>query len=358
MIPSITVEALEARLREAAARNAPGVVFGALWNDGTILLRSAGVSDLRTRREISPAMPLAWFSITKLFTATAVLRLWEAGRLDLDAPATRWLPEVRLAKDGREATVRNLLSHTAGLSNPVPVSWIHLENETGPGLDALVARVVGQRPHLAFRPGDRFSYSNLGYLLLGQIIERVSGEKFEAHLQRSVLQPLGCERTGFAVPPDEATGHQRRLSLMGLAARWMLDSRFFEERVGGYWPLRRFTLDGAPYGGLIGPVRDLLRLGQMVLAGGMGERARVLQERSVQQMLRPAKSTAGRDLPIGLGWHLGGEGDRAFAYHLGGGGGYRSELRIYPALGHAAAVLGTETSFPTQAFTRLVVNRP
>jgi CubicO group peptidase (beta-lactamase class C family) len=300
---------------------------------------------------------MAWFSITKLFTATAVMQLADAGRLGLDEPVSRYLPRLRVAKNGRDATVRHLLSHLAGLRNPRPVSWIHLADEPGPGLDALVSRVIGSSPELGSRPGDRFSYSNLGYLLLGQIIERVSGERYEDYIQRRVLQPLGCDATGFAVPADEATGHQRRLSFMGLAARWMLDSKFFEESVDGYWPLRRFTVDGAPYGGLIGPIGDLLAFAKMVLRDGMGERARVLEEHSVQEMLHEVKNTRGRELPIGLGWHLGQEDGRVIVYHLGGGGGYRSELRIHLALGYAVAVLATETSFPTRAFTRLIVAR-
>ncbi len=354
-IEPITVAAVEARLRAAANRDAPAVVFGAVWRDGTILVRSAGTSDLRTHVGISGKTPMAWFSITKLFTATAVMQLADAGRLGLDEPVSRYLPNLRIAKEGRDATVRDLLSHTAGLRNPRPVSWIHLADEPGPGIDALVSRVIGSSPELDSRPGDRFSYSNLGFLLLGQIIERVSGERYEEYIQRRLFEPLGCDATGFAVPADEATGYQRRLSFMGLAARWMLDSRFFEEAVGGYWPLRRFTVDGAPYGGLIGPIGDLLAFARMVLRGGIGERARVLEEHSVQEMLHEVKNRRGRDLPIGLGWHVGRRDGRAFVFHLGGGGGYRSELRIYPDLGYAVAVLASETSFPTQEFTRLIV---
>lgn len=349
----VTPAALEERLHAAAEREAPAVVFGAVWRDGTTFVRCAGKADLRTGRPVTEGTPFAWFSLTKLFTATALMQLAESGRVALDAPVSRYLPGHRLIKRGREATVRQLLSHSAGLRNPIPVRWSHLAEEQGPGLEALIERVIGPRPKLAFAPGDRFSYSNLGYLLLGRLIERVSGLRYEEYLQRRVLEPLGCTGTGFSIPGNEATGYQRRWTPMGLSARWMVGARFFDEPIDGYRPLRLFTLDGAPYGGLIGPVCDLLRFARMALGSGMGERARVLEEGSVREMLTPARDRRGRALPIGLGWHLGKENS---AFHLGGGCGYRSELRLYPARGYAAVVLANETGFPTGKLTRLLAS--
>ena len=349
---------LEKRIQEMANRLAPAVVFGAVWSDGTTFTRAAGKADLQTGSNISVGAPLTWFSITKLFTAAAVVQLAEKRCLDLDDPVSRHLPERRLAKAGHEATIRHLLSHSAGLPNPIPVTWIHPANEAAPGLEALVNRLMRSNPTLNFEPGMKSSYSNLGYLLLGQVIERASGSCYEEYLRLNILDPLGCDSTGFDIPADRPTGYQRRRSLMGLAARWMLGSRFFGKPVAGYWPLRPFAVDGAPYGGLIGPIHDLLKFAQMILCNGTGEYSRVLEAASVRGMLESATSARGRKLPIGLGWHLGRANGQAFAFHVGGGGGYRSELRVYPDLGYAAAVISTETSFPTHQLTRLIIERP
>ena len=346
----VTTTELEKHLQHAG----PGVAFAAAWRDGTTIVRSAGFADLRTQRAMTDETPFAWFSVTKLFTATAVMQLHERGRIDLDAPVSQYLPHVRLRRGGREATVRELLAHTAGLPNPIPVTWIHLADEPGPDLDAMVLARVGADPELDAIPGTKSAYSNLGYLLLGQIVERASGESFERYIQANVLAPLGCDASGFTVSNAFATPYQSRWSFMGLAARWMLDDRFFGPTVGGYWELRPFEVDGAPYGGLGGPVRDLVRLGQMVLAKGEGARGRVLSAKSVRAMMEPAL-VDGEATSIGLGWHLGEVGGERYVYHLGGGGGYRSELRVYPRLGYAVAVVGNETSFPTDDFTRLVV---
>ncbi len=347
---------LERRLAAAvAAGEAPGVVFGAAFADGGMVLRAAGSERLRPRREAAVETPYPWFSLTKLFTATAIVQLAEQGRLDLDAPVDTYLPERSLERGGRKATVRHLLAHAAGMRNPVPITWIHLATEEGPTLETLTARLLAEHGDLAFEPGEKSDYSNLGYLLLGQIVERVSGEPFGEYVARHVLAPLGCEATGFALPTRAATGHQRRMSLLGLAARWMLDARFFGEAVEGYWPLGPFLVDGAPYGGLVGPVSNLLRMGQAMLAGGRGAKGRLLGEKSAREMLAPFRDHDGRELPVGLGWRLGTVGDEPYAHHLGGGGGFRSELRIYPRLGYAVAIAASETSFDTDGLARLVV---
>ena len=353
-IETVTANELESRLRSATA-NAPAIVYGSVSRDGTTFVRAAGWADLRDGRAVLETTAFAWFSITKVFTATAVMQLAESGRVDLDVPVCRYLPESSLSRDGREATVRQLLSHSTGLANPIPITWIHPAGEPSPDLDSLVDRLVGVAPNLEFEPGQKSSYSNLGYLLLGQIIERTSGEHYEDYVKRHLLEPLRAEATGFAWSEGAATGYQRRWSPTGLAARWMLDARFFGESSDGYWALRPFIVDGPPYGGLQGPVRDLLRLGQMVLAGGKAERGHVLGEASLRSMLSPASDSKGRALGVGLGWHIGREDGHDFAYHLGGGGGYRSEIRVYPDLGYAVAVLANETSFPTESLARLVV---
>ena len=291
--------------------------------------------------------------MTKLFTATAVLQLAEKGEAALSNPISDYVPECRLKGPGI-LTVRHLLSHTSGLANPIPVSWVHLAGENGPSLDELTERLLGKHPKLSFAPGSRFSYSNLNYLLLGQLIERVSGERYETYVTRHVLEPLGSRNTGFAITQNTAVGYSRPWSFMGIAARWMLDRKFFGKTAGGYTELRPFAIDGAPYGGLVGQVTDMLLLGKAMLSRGGG----ILRAETAGAALTPVKALDGSPLPVGLGWHLGNLGGEPYAYHLGGGGGFRSELRIYPRLNYAVAVIGNETSFDTARFTRLAVRVP
>ncbi len=340
--------------RELERNHAAGVVVAAAWADGRKVVSSAGWSRLSPPEAATGETRWPWFSVTKLFTATAILQLAEAGRVRLDEPAATYVPSFR-PRGHRPPTVGELLAHTSGLANPIPVTWIHLASEAGPTLDELTARLLAAHPDLEFEPGSRFRYSNLGYLVLGQVVERASGEPFEAYLHHHVLDPLQASGSSFSVTSGTATGYSARWSLMGLAAWWMLDARFFGATESGLTELRPFSVDGAPYGGLVGTASDLVRLGQAMLGGGQLDGRRLLSEEQAALALTPSRTTAGGALPIGLGWHLGEVGGEPFAHHIGGGGGFRSELRIYPRLGYAIAVIGNETSFDTDLLARVLV---
>ncbi len=340
--------------RETVSGRAPGVVVAVAWADGRALVRSAGRARLSPAAPATPETLWPWFSVTKLFTATAVLQLVDEGKIALDEPVTRYLPSF-VPRGGRPPTVRELVSHTSGLANPIPVTWIHLADEAGPGLDELTVRLLAAHGDLEFEPGSSFKYSNLGYLVLGQLIERVSGERYQDYVSDHVLAPLGMSRSSFSVSPAVATGYSARWSVMGLAAWWMLDQRYFGDTQGRLTALRPFAVDGAPYGGLVGPAPELVRLGLAMLAGGRLDGQTLLSPASAAAALTPARTTSGAALPIGLGWHLGELDGEPYARHIGGGGGFRSELRVYPRLGYVVAVIGNETSFDTEALARLVV---
>ena len=153
---------------------------------------------------------------------------------------------------------------------------------------------------------------------------------------------------------------------MGLLGRFLVDRRIFGATRGGYTAFHRFLIDGAPYGGLLGPVSELGNFLQAYLGGGTFQGRRLLEPSSIAEMLTPQRSyhgeefsTRGHEMPklVGLGWHLAGDGETRSCYHLGGGAGYRSELRLYPSLGYGIAVMGNETSYETGAITRLMVSR-
>lgn len=340
------------------AAKAPGISVAVATAEAGPVVFAAGHARLGPAAPVTERTSFPWFSATKLLTATAILQLVENGRVELDRPVGDYLSERPLVRRGRPATVRQLLAHAAGLANPFPLSWVHLASEVGPSLDGLTNRLFARHGSLVRTPGTRTAYSNLGYLLLGQIVERSSGIPFSAYIERNVLGPLGCRATGFTLPEGCATGYQRRRSFVGLLARLLLDRRLFTRAVGAYRELAPFLVDGAPYGGLVGPVSDLIRLGKAVLRGGVGEDGRVLSAASVHAMLSSAALADGPARSMGLGWHLSREGREPFAYHQGGGGGFRSELRVYSRLGMAIAAAANETSARIGKILDLLVASP
>ena len=220
----------------------------------------------------------------------------------------------------------------------------------------MTMQLLSRHHRLRFEPGARYAYSNLGYLVLGLLIETASGLSFEEYLSRSVLKSLGATAAGFDLPAEAACGYSRTWSFMGLVARLLIDRKLFGSTRGGFTELRPFEVDGAPYGGLVGPITEMLALGRAMLADGRTAGGRVLDASTVRLALTNVRSRDGRTLPVGLGWHLGKANGESYANHMGGGLGFRSELRIYPRLGCAVAVIANETSFDTTALAELVAS--
>src|SRR5919202_5270661 len=112
--------------------------------------------------------------MTKIATATAVLRLAERGRIDLDAPADEYYRGFKVVSQPTPVSVRHLLGHSSGLTNPIPIRWVYPASGRVPDRRAFVRRLLGNHRKLKFVPGERASYSNLGYLMLGEVISEVS----------------------------------------------------------------------------------------------------------------------------------------------------------------------------------------
>jgi len=351
-------------------RVSPGFAVTAVRDGDTIVARGYGWSDLEQGTKASAETVYLYCSMTKLFTATALMQLRERGLVDLDREVMAYLPDFPMHHpSGREVTVRHLLSHSSGIANPIPVSWVHLAEEPAVNLDDFTRRLLAKYHRLSFEPGSRYAYSNLGYLVLGQVIERISGQMYTDYIQQHILEVLDMHQTGFSYDhlrdQDVATGYVRSWSMMGILGRFLVDRRIFGATRNGYTAFHRFLIDGAPYGGLLGPVSELGNFLRAYLKDGTFQGRRLLEPSSIIEMLTPQGnhhgeefSTSGHVMPqrVGLGWHLAGDGEMRFCYHIGGGAGYRSELRIYPHLGYGIAVMGNETSYDTGTITRMIIS--
>ncbi|MBX7056708.1 MAG: beta-lactamase family protein [Leptospirales bacterium] len=270
------------------------------------------------------------------------MQLAQRGRWSLDEPLRNFVEHWPYGDDG--PSLRQTLNHSGGFPNPIPIAWIHLE-EQRPEFDrsVFVQNVLSKYSRLESPPGSRFAYSNIGYLLLGEAIARRSGQSYESYVESNILAPLRLahgERLGFQLAPPEtmATGYLRRWSWINLALGLLLDrSRFVGGNHGWRWSyFRRFYVNGAAYGGLIGNARGLSRLLQTLLAkdGPFTAELALLQE------LRPEE----RNLPSALGWFRGRLAGHAWLHHSGGGGGYYCEIRLYPRLRRASLLLSNRSA--------------
>ena len=306
-----------------------------------------------SHQPVDDATTYNWASITKTMTAIAILQLRDHGKLSLDDPAVRYVPELRQVHDEfgsiDQITIRHLLSHSAGFRNPTwPWDCDDAKNcDWQPFEPTKWTQVAAMLPytHVAFAPGSRWSYSNLGYVFLGQIIERLSGDDFEVYIDKNILKPLGMTSSYFDVAPYFLESH---VSGSYLRAGEKLTPQPFNFDTG-------ITTSNS---GLKAPVTDMAKyLRFLIGAPGNPVYEIVLKRSSLEEAWKgvlPATEpgqaatayTAGphgsRPM-MGLGFFIVETGGHRYVYHDGDQGGFSSEMLIDPA-DHCASILVVNTT--------------
>jgi CubicO group peptidase (beta-lactamase class C family) len=350
---------IEDRLGSLGDRRPPGIAVAIVCPERVQLSFGVGQANLADGIAASPRMVCPWFSMTKIVTATTAMRLVGQGRLDLDEPLGRHSPQLgrlRPAANAKRITARHLLTHSAGLANPIPVKWIHRTDAPAVDQDALLDGLLAKNATLRFEPGAKSSYSNLGTLSLGVAMANITGIPFPELVQGEVLKPLQMHTTGFSytnqLSDRAATGyHPRRSPMRFLLPRWVIGTP------SGRWvSLKPFVLDGQAYGGLLGSLEDAARFLRMHLRDGELDGAEILAPDTARRMRDIV--VPGRRFDLGLGWFRPANhrrDDPPFVEHLGGGAGFFNLLRIYPTRGIGIVVMGNATRYDIDAVAELAL---
>lgn len=318
----------------------PGVQVAVAHRDNLLLSRAYGLADVAAGIPLTTRHLFRVASHSKMFTATAVLQLAEAGELRLDDRADAWLDHLAGTGIGA-ATLRDLLGHGAGVSRdsadgdfwqllaPFPDA-AGLRCLTGAGADADVLEVA-----------ERFKYSNLGFGLLGLVIEAASGLTFGGYVAARIAEPLGLTRTGADWDParagDFATGHTGLATSADGASRLAID------------PVATGAL--APATGVYSTAEDLVRF---AAAHYLGD-PRLVPDAAKRRMQHPQWSTGRRDENYGLGAILTTIGDRHTVGHSGGFPGHVTRTIWDPVDRFAVSVLTNAIDGPASALAATVV---
>ncbi len=216
--------------REAFPEGEPGAAVLVMQGDRVVFDRGYGLADLGTRTPIDGSTSFNIASVSKQFTAVAVLQLVEKGLVSLDDSVARFFPEFS-SDIWKEVRIKHLLSHSSG----VPDERGYLSREERiMGDDSLATAFMRDLDHLHFTPGSAYEYINPTYVLLGQLVERVGGEPFEEYMDRHVFGPAGMENTGYF-----DRDRQEDIPAMAHGYEYADVSGMGEERTAGDAPARK-----------------------------------------------------------------------------------------------------------------------
>ena len=336
--PALAAAQLAADLNAAADRafaqytnKTPGCAVGAARNGETLLIKGYGMANLETGTPITGATIFESGSVAKQFTATAVLLLAADGKLALDDPVRKYIPE--LPEYGRPLLVRHLLSHTSGLrewSNLVALAGWPRGTRAHTQADLLEA-VVAQKS-LNYPVGDYYSYTNSGFALLVTIVERVSGMPFARFTEERIFKRLGLADTRWredftTLVPGRAQAYARRGE-----NGWELDMPF-ENVIGP--------------GGLLTTVSDWLKWNESLTRKTLGAQI-------VDSLEKRATLTSGRRINYAMGLVVSTYRGAAEIAHSGSTGGYSTYLTRFPASGVSVAVLCNAAGAGATGFARQI----
>lgn len=332
---------VKTRLQEMVInQQTPSVQYIFFDDDNVIFEFRQGLAEIKAGKSVDPSTRYHLFSVTKTFTALAVMQLVQQDKVDLNKAIITYLPTFPY---GNEVTVEQLLSHTAGLPNPLPLRWIHLTDEHSDfKRDAFFDGVFRDHPKLDYVPGSKFKYSNLGYVFLGQLVERVSGLSFEEYISRNITDRCGIDRSELDFTIDSAnhaTGYQKYFTAMNAVLGFMIDKgKFMRERQGPWKPFKLFYNSGIAYGGMFGTSRGLMRYAQTLIKPNS-----VLLDDSVKSILFSESTVGGKPSGMAHSWFTGQLNGQQYFAHAGGGGGYYVELRVYPQLRVGSLIMFNRT---------------
>jgi CubicO group peptidase (beta-lactamase class C family) len=303
----------------------PGVAVG-VWADGKEVHACHGVTSVDNPLPVDQDTLYRLGSVSKTYTATALMHLVTEGRVELDAPVRRYVPELTLADEGAAAkiTVLNLLNHTAGLDWGIIV-------DTGEGDDALAGYVAKMAElKVIVPPGARASYSQAGYNLVGRIVEKVTGLTYDGAVASLVFEPLGLSHSFFAagdvMTRRFAVGHNLgEDGTLSIARPWNPGTR-----------------GNDPGAGVVSSAADVLRWARFHLGDGRAESGvRVLPAEVLHQMKQPTVALRASSLgdAIGICWFLRDVDGVRTVGHGGSDHGQFADLLIVPERDFAVVAL-------------------
>jgi CubicO group peptidase (beta-lactamase class C family) len=329
---------VDALLAQWNTGETPGVAV-LVVRDGQILLsKGYGLSNIEGKAPIRPDTVFDLASVSKQFTSMAILMLAERGKLSVDDPLSKFFPEFPAY--AQKITVRHILNHTSGLPDYMEVLMTagKIDKEWKPGgfepTSADVIKVLAEQKAPRFVPGEKFEYSNSGYVVLGQIATKVAGKPLPQFLKENVFEPLGMKST--LVADETKPKIKNRATSYGLEAGKYVDA--------DYTPLNLIYGDG----NVNTTIEDMFKWDQALYT------EKLIKTATLKQAFTSGKLNDGKETGYGFGWGIGKFNGMDVVAHSGGWAGFRTDIMRLPNERFTVVVLANWAHFRPADISRKI----
>lgn len=305
----------------------PSMIVAIIHDQDIAWMKSYGYADLVAKSPLTPETIYSIGSITKIFTATMLMQLRDAGLLQLDDPVEKYLPGFKFAASGGNAsliTLRHLVTHTSGLPL-LPSGFPHIfakieairrGEEAFPSIQELLASL--EKASLADQPLNRFAYSNVGFAVLGHVLERIARQPYKKYVIEHILRPLHMDRTGFDLTDEfraqMATGYSSYRNSEDFQVAPIPDMRAL-----------------VPVGQMYCCAADMARFLVWQFRDTPAADEQILSRKTIQEMQTPVCVASSQDTPhTAIGWLLDNIGEHRVLYHNGTTYGFGATVALVP----------------------------
>jgi len=359
-----TVADIDAYFEKITANQTPpGLNISVIKNGEIVYDKAFGYADIPLQKKTETDTIYPWWSTTKLFTAVAILQLEERGLLDIDDPLEKYLPYFNVEDEGGSPvtiTIRQLLNHSSGLRDIMPdgVTWIRHPDEAPVNqTQFLKEKIIGKFRTVKYAPGSDEKYTNTSYIILGVIIEAITGVTYEEFVHKNILEPLDMKNTSF-IRSDE---HQKRattgswpvLDIFTILFRKYGEKDFFDTYIretekGRMWMNPVYT-QYTPSTGLSGTSGDLAAFGQFLMTGTGLNGEQILSRTMLKEIqtiipLNELSEVYKKNQRFSLGLKIWKVGNSRIYGHGGGGPGAGSLLAFIPDRDLVITIISNDTN--------------
>lgn len=310
-------------LTETYPAGEPGAAVLVMQDGKPVLRKGYGMANLELGVAIQPDMVFELGSITKQFTAAAILMLAERGQISLSDDVTKYLPDY--PTHGRTITIEHLLTHTSGIPSYTGLpEWLPKMRE-----DVTPQQIIDlfkDKP-LEFEPGERWLYNNSGYILLGAILEKLTGKTYEDFVEQEIFKPLGMARSAYGSNSEIVPGRVEG----------------YDQAENGYRRTGYLSMTH-PYaaGSLISNVDDMARWDEALSS------AKLLKPASLERMFTPVNLRSGKSTAYAYGWAIGEYAGRKVIEHGGDINGFTTDILRVPEARLLVVILSNNTGKDTR----------